>query len=142
MIKKTLISSYFVFLSLFSFAEIREINILHTNDLHSHLFPHIETWISDTREVGGFANLATLVKQEKESNPNTIYIDAGDYFSGPYVSTLTKGRAVINSMNFLGLDAGFFAIIGIFVIIYWAAQVSEDDNEYGKNPLIVDLGAN
>lgn len=105
MIKKTLISSYFVFLSLFSFAEIREINILHTNDLHSHLFPHIETWISDTREVGGFANLATLVKQEKESNPNTIYIDAGDYFSGPYVSTLTKGRAVINSMNFLGLDA-------------------------------------
>tara|TARA_B100000959_G_scaffold205479_1_gene215386 strand:+ start:246 stop:1778 length:1533 start_codon:yes stop_codon:yes gene_type:complete len=105
MIKKTLISSYFVFLSLFSFTEIREINILHTNDLHSHLFPHIETWISDTREVGGFANLATLVKQEKESNPNTIYIDAGDYFSGPYVSTLTKGRAVINSMNFLGLDA-------------------------------------
>ena len=33
-------------------------------------------------------------------------------------------------------------IIGIFVIIYWAAQVSEDDNEYGKNPLIVDSGAN
>ena len=29
-------------------------------------------------------------------------------------------------------------IIGIFVIIYWAVQVSEDDNEYGKNPLIVD----
>ena len=29
-------------------------------------------------------------------------------------------------------------IIGIFVIIYWAAQISIDDNEYGKNPLIED----
>ena len=28
-----------------------------------------------------------------------------------------------------------FTIIGIFVIIYWAAQISVDDNEYGKNPL-------
>jgi len=105
MIKKTTTIISFIFLSISLEAEIKEINILHTNDLHSHLFPHIETWISDTREVGGFANLATLVKKEKEFNPNTIYIDAGDYFSGPYISTLTKGRAVINSMNFLGLDA-------------------------------------
>jgi|TARA_B110000263_G_scaffold115470_1_gene100626 uncharacterized membrane protein YhaH (DUF805 family) len=29
-----------------------------------------------------------------------------------------------------------FTIIGIFVIIYWAAQISVDDNEYGKNPLL------
>ena len=55
--------------------------------------------------MGGFANLATLVKKEKAANSDTIYIDSGDYFSGPYVSTLTKGKAVINSMNFLGLDA-------------------------------------
>ena len=31
-----------------------------------------------------------------------------------------------------------FTIIGIFVIIYWAAQISVDDNGYGKNPLIED----
>ena len=49
--------------------------------------------------------MATLVKQEKASNPNNILIDAGDYFSGPYISTLTKGEAVIKSMNFLGIDA-------------------------------------
>ncbi|HJM59808.1 MAG: multifunctional 2',3'-cyclic-nucleotide 2'-phosphodiesterase/5'-nucleotidase/3'-nucleotidase [Gammaproteobacteria bacterium] len=105
MLKKFLFLTYIFSLSFFSHSEIREINILHTNDLHSHLFPHIENWISESREVGGFANLATLVKQEKEANPNTIYIDAGDYFSGPYVSTLTKGKAVINSMNLLGLDS-------------------------------------
>ena len=78
---------------------------MHTNDLHAHLFPRIAPWISESRKIGGFANLATLVKQEKASNPNNILIDAGDYFSGPYISTLTKGEAVIKSMNFLGIDA-------------------------------------
>ena len=63
------------------------------------------TNISEARKIGGFANLATLVKQEKQSNPNTILIDAGDYFSGPYISTLTEGEAVIKSMNYLGIDA-------------------------------------
>ena len=102
---KRILSFFTLFLSFLSHAEIKELTILHTNDLHSHLFPHIETWISETREVGGFANLATLVKREKAANSDTIYIDSGDYFSGPYVSTLTKGKAVINSMNLLGLDA-------------------------------------
>ena len=86
-------------------ADIKELTILYTNDLHSHLLPHKESWMSEDRLVGGFANIATLVKQEKADNPNTIYIDSGDYFSGPYVSTLTEGAAVIGSMNFLGLDA-------------------------------------
>ena len=105
MLKKIVAFTFIFFVSFVSYAEIKEITILHTNDLHSHLLPHIETWISDSREVGGFANLATLIKQEKADNPNTVYIDSGDYFSGPYVSTLTKGKAVINSMNYLGLDA-------------------------------------
>ena len=103
---KKIIESLLIFLfSLQTFAEVKELTILHTNDLHAHLFPRIAPWISESRKIGGFANLATLVKQEKASNPNNILIDAGDYFSGPYISTLTKGEAVIKSMNFLGIDA-------------------------------------
>ena len=93
------------FLSFQITSEVKELTILHTNDLHAHLFPRIAPWISESRKIGGFANLATLVKQEKRLNPNNILIDAGDYFSGPYISTLTKGEAVIKSMNFLGIDA-------------------------------------
>ena len=103
---KKIIESFLIFLfSLQTFAEVKELTILHTNDLHAHLFPRIAPWISESRKIGGFANLATLVKQQKASNPNNILIDAGDYFSGPYISTLTKGEAVIKSMNFLGIDA-------------------------------------
>ena len=105
MLKKPLISTFIFFLSFQSLTEVKELTILHTNDLHAHLFPRIAPWISEARKIGGFANLATLVKQEKQSNPNTILIDAGDYFSGPYISTLTEGEAVIKSMNYLGIDA-------------------------------------
>ena len=105
MLKKITESLLIFLFSLQAFAEVKELTILHTNDLHAHLFPRIAPWISESRKIGGFANLATLVKQEKASNPNNILIDAGDYFSGPYISTLTKGEAVIKSMNFLGIDA-------------------------------------
>lgn len=83
----------------------KKITILYTNDLHAHLDPHRVPWISNTRLVGGFANIATRVKQEKAANPNTLYFDAGDFFTGPFISSLTKGEAVINVMNYLSLDA-------------------------------------
>ena len=84
----TLLSFLFFLISLNIYGGIKEITILYTNDLHSHLVPHKESWMSEDRLVGGFANIATLVKQEKAADPNTIYIDSGDYFSGPYVCLL------------------------------------------------------
>ncbi|MEZ5308839.1 MAG: bifunctional UDP-sugar hydrolase/5'-nucleotidase [Pyrinomonadaceae bacterium] len=86
-------------------AEQKKLNILYSNDLHAHLEPHIVPWVSTTRKVGGFANIATIVKREKASNNYTAYFDAGDFFTGPYISSLTKGEAVIDAMNYLGLDA-------------------------------------
>ncbi|MBX7061758.1 MAG: bifunctional metallophosphatase/5'-nucleotidase [Pyrinomonadaceae bacterium] len=86
-------------------AQAQKLNVLYTNDLHSHLEPLIVPWVSTTRKVGGFANIATLVKQEKKANPNTVYFDAGDFFAGPYLSLLTKGEAIIDAANYLGLDA-------------------------------------
>ena len=87
------------------YAANKSLTILYTNDMHAHLFPRVESRVSSTRKVGGFANLATLVKSFKKESDTTIYLDAGDYFSGPYIGPLTRGRAVIESMNLLGLDA-------------------------------------
>jgi len=83
----------------------KKITILYTNDLHSHVEPHKVQWISFERMVGGFANIATLVKKEKAANPNVLYLDAGDYFCGPYISSLTNGEAIIDIMNYLDIDA-------------------------------------
>ena len=87
-----------------STAQTKSFNLLYTNDLHSHLEPHKVNWVSNSRLVGGFANIATLVKKEKASNPHTLYVDAGDFFTGPYISTLTKGEAVIDVLNQIPLD--------------------------------------
>ncbi len=83
----------------------KQLIILYTNDLHAHLEPQRIYWISETRTIGGFANIATPVKKEKQNNPNAVHFDAGDYFTGPYISTLTKGEAIIDVMNHLSIDA-------------------------------------
>lgn len=103
--KLTLIFGCVLLLQAMAFGQEKKLTILYTNDLHAHLEPTIVPWVSKTRKVGGFANIATLVKREKAANPATVYFDAGDFFSGPYVSSLTKGEAVIDAMNYLGLDA-------------------------------------
>ena len=43
--------------------------------------------------IGGWANITTMVKQEKAKNNATWFFDAGDYFTGPYISSLTKGQS-------------------------------------------------
>ena len=94
-----------VLLSLAIFAQDKKLTILYSNDLHAHLEPQIVPWVDKTRLVGGFANITTLVKREKALNNHTVYLDAGDFFTGPYISSLTKGEAIIDVMNYLGLDA-------------------------------------
>jgi len=86
-------------------AQQTRLTILYSNDMHAHVEPQIVPWVDKKRPVGGFANIATLVKQQKKAVPNTAYFDAGDFFTGPYISSLTKGEAIIDAMNLLGIDA-------------------------------------
>ena len=82
-----------------------EVTILCTNDLHAHLVPYQLPYVDKTRAIGGFANIAAYVAQQKKLNSATFLFDAGDFFTGPYVSSLTRGRAVVETMNTMGFDA-------------------------------------
>jgi 5'-nucleotidase/UDP-sugar diphosphatase len=81
-----------------------ELVILYTNDLHAHVDPHLSRQMHPSRKVGGFARIAAYVRQQKQIHKNAVYVDAGDYFSGPYVSFLTEGAAIIDIMNAMPLD--------------------------------------
>lgn len=84
----------------------KDITVIYTNDLHAHVEPYKVPWIANgQRDVGGFATISALVKQQKAHNKATFYFDAGDYFTGPYISSLTKGKAIIDIMNTMSLDA-------------------------------------
>lgn len=83
----------------------KDLTIIYTNDIHAKVDPYVARYIDEERAVGGFANVAAYIKQEKAVSPeSTIVLDAGDYFSGSTVDTLTEGEAIIDVMNSMGYD--------------------------------------
>jgi 2',3'-cyclic-nucleotide 2'-phosphodiesterase (5'-nucleotidase family) len=78
--------------------EVRPLTILHSNDLHAHLLP-------DEHGNGGFARLATAVRDEKMNCAACLYLNAGDLVQGTPVSTLFHGTPVYEIANLLGFDA-------------------------------------
>ena len=105
MMKRTLISVA-LFAGLVAQGMAQDVTVIYTNDLHAHVEPYKLPYVANgQRAVGGFANITTFVKQEKALNKATFYFDAGDYFTGPYISSLTKGKAIVDIMNTMSFDA-------------------------------------
>lgn len=67
---------------IYSAAENNELTILFTNDLHDHYLPFDILENSKIVNVGGYARLKTAIDKEKETNPNVLVFDAGDYSMG------------------------------------------------------------
>lgn len=62
----------------------RQITILHTNDVHSHVDPFPPEH-GAFPNMGGVARRAGLIADIRRENPNTLLLDAGDIFQGtPY----------------------------------------------------------
>ena len=88
----------------------KKITIVQMNDSHAYLDLHQEMfWQSDHityRPAGGYARIATLVKQIRaESQGHILFCDCGDTIHGTYPALQTQGRALIPVLNSLGLDA-------------------------------------
>lgn len=88
-------------LSSFSFAFAQEsetvkITIIHTNDTHARL--------EGTQTELGFAKIATLIKEAKAANPNTLVLDAGDTLHGMPIVNISKGENAIKALEVAGYD--------------------------------------
>ncbi|MDO9011283.1 MAG: thiosulfohydrolase SoxB [Gallionella sp.] len=55
-------------------------------------------------KVGGFAHLATLVKQIRASRPGALLLDGGDTWQGSGQALWTKGQDMIDACLELGVD--------------------------------------
>ncbi|MDM8546448.1 thiosulfohydrolase SoxB [Candidatus Venteria ishoeyi] len=57
-------------------------------------------------KVGGFAHLATLVKQLRAQAPggNSLLLDGGDTWQGSGTAYKTRGRDMVDACNLLGVD--------------------------------------
>ncbi|WP_422861422.1 metallophosphatase [Flagellimonas sp. W118] len=82
----------------------RQITILHTNDVHSHIDP-FPTSHSQYANLGGVARRASLVEQIRSENPNTLLLDAGDIFQGTPYFNFYGGELEFKLMSKLKYDA-------------------------------------
>jgi S-sulfosulfanyl-L-cysteine sulfohydrolase len=96
------------------------LNILHTTDVHCQVHPHDELfWENEKsvfRKTGGYAHLATYLKEERKKNSNTFLIDTGDMFQGSELSIKTSGEAIAPILNALNYD---LYIPGNWEVIYY-----------------------
>jgi 5'-nucleotidase/UDP-sugar diphosphatase len=94
----------------------KEITILHTNDLHSHLIgfapesAYSPLAVNNDSTVGGFARIAAIIEAEKEKNKGTtLVVDAGDFLMGTLFHSLeVKTGFQLRLMKTMGYDVTCF----------------------------------
>lgn len=86
--------------------ENRDVTILFTHDLHSHLLPSAK---EDGGEYGGYARLMYAIRQQKQRDPDALLIDGGDFSMGSLFQTAyTTSALELRIMGAMGYDATTF----------------------------------
>ncbi len=88
----------------------KSLTVVQLNDSHAYFDLHQEIFWEGSkavyRPVGGYARIATLVKQIREKvGDRLLFCDNGDTLNGTYPAVKTKGEAMVPILNALGLDA-------------------------------------
>ncbi len=90
-----------------AFASDKEVTILFTHDLHSHLLPSANE--TGEGQYGGYARLMTAIKAEKAKDPNAILVDGGDFSMGSLFQTAYPTSAIeLRMMGAMGFDVTTF----------------------------------
>ncbi len=89
-------------------AKTTEIQILGLNDFHGQLEP-VPSTSSGGRigatPAGGVEYLATHVRELRATNPNTLFVSAGDLIGAtPLISAVFHDEPTIEAFNLIGLD--------------------------------------
>lgn len=88
----------------FSLKAKKQITILHTNDVHSHIepFPSNDPKYAN---LGGVARRMSLIQNIRQEQPNVLLLDAGDMFQGTPYFNFYGGELEFKLMSKLGYDA-------------------------------------
>lgn len=91
-------------ISAFAEDQGERLTILHTNDVHSWLFPFPD---DDKRHPGqgGVEARAALISKIREAEKNVLLFDAGDIFQGTPYFNMFKGEPEIKAMSLMQYDA-------------------------------------
>jgi sulfur-oxidizing protein SoxB len=76
-----------------------------TPEAHAFTYLNFEQAAKTYGKVGGFAHLATLVKQMKASRPYAMLLDGGDTWQGSATALWTNGQDMVDACKLLGVNA-------------------------------------
>ncbi len=83
--------------------DTKQLTILHTNDVHSHIdpFPANHPLYPN---LGGVARRAALIENIRKENPNVLLLDAGDIFQGTPYFNYYGGELEFKLMSMMKYD--------------------------------------
>ena len=121
------------------------LTIVHTNDLHSHLLgfsPNVDytpTVIHDDETMGGWARIATVIKEVKRERDNPVLVlDAGDFLMGSLFHTLSREEAFeLRLMKAMGYDIITLGNHEFDLMPHGLARILETAYRQGEIPAIV-----
>ncbi|MCV6637499.1 thiosulfohydrolase SoxB [Candidatus Albibeggiatoa sp. nov. NOAA] len=100
------------------------------NSLESHAFTYLDFASAAQKygKVGGFAHLATLVKQLRQSygQDKTLLLDGGDTWQGSGTAYWTRGKDMVGACNQLGVDV----MTGHWEFTYLAEEVLSNIKDF------------
>jgi len=87
-------------------SENKKVDVMFLHDTHSHLNEFATVEDGKTQVLGGFAKIKTLINEQKENNPDTLLLDAGDFSMGTLIQVVFEEEASeIRMLGELGMDA-------------------------------------
>lgn len=89
----------------------------------AHAYTHLD-FVNAARiygKVGGFAHLATLVKQVRAQRPGALLLDGGDTWQGSATALWSNGQDMVDAALLLGVDI----MTGHWEFTYGAKRVQE-----------------
>ncbi|QWE17809.1 thiosulfohydrolase SoxB [Polynucleobacter corsicus] len=75
-----------------------------THDAHAFTYLDYVAAAQNYGKMGGFAHMATLIKQIKASRPGVMLLDGGDTWQGSATALWTNGQDMVDAALLLGVD--------------------------------------
>lgn len=86
--------------------EPQKVDVMFLHDTHSHLNAFSTVEDGKSQVLGGFSRIKTLINEQKEQNPDTLLLDAGDFSMGTLIQVMYEEEASeIRMLGELGIDA-------------------------------------
>lgn len=87
-------------------SEAKTVDVMFLHDTHSHLNAFSTVEDGQSQVMGGFSKIKTLINEQKEKNPDTLLLDAGDFSMGTLIQVVFETDASeIRMLGELGMEA-------------------------------------